>query len=172
MRKIFIWIISIFFLTGCSNLINKKVENEYEKQYVYLYENWELENLKKQLNENKMTQGENSLIIKYQKLLTEREKDKIALETLIEKIKIDLQKGDTESLQKTLNFSLKNVFLGNEIEKIDFSQMNICVTKPKFYKKNARNITAFNFEERTIYFDVKFLLEKGEWKITEFKERR
>ena len=66
-------------------MINKKVENEYEKQYVYLYENWELENLKKQLNENKMTQGENSLIIKYQKLLTEREKDKIALETFIRK---------------------------------------------------------------------------------------
>jgi|GEM_PF-2012684 len=172
MRKIFIWIISIFFLTGCSNLINKKVENEYEKQYVYLYENWELEKLKKQLNENKMIQGENPLIIKYQKLLTEREKDKNTLETLIEKIKIDLQNGDTESLQKTLNFSLKNVFLGKEIEKIDFSQMNIFVTKLKFYNKNASNITAFNFEDRTIYFDVKFLLEKGEWKITEFKERR
>ena len=172
MRKIFIWIISIFFLTGCSNLINKKVENEYEKQYVYLYENWELEKLKKQLNENKMIQGENPLIIKYQKLLTEREKDKNTLETLIEKIKIDLQNGDTESLQKTLNFSLKNVFLGKEIEKIDFSQTNIFVTKPKFYNKNASNITAFNFEDRTIYFDVKFLLEKGEWKITEFKERR
>lgn len=153
-------------------MINKKVENEYEKQYVYLYENWELEKLKKQLNENKMIQGENPLIIKYQKLLTEREKDKNTLETLIEKIKIDLQNGDTESLQKTLNFSLKNVFLGKEIEKIDFSQMNIFVTKPKFYNKNARNITAFNFEDRTIYFDVKFLLEKGEWKITEFKERR
>jgi len=119
-----------------------------------------------------MIQGENPLIIKYQKLLTEREKDKNTLETLIEKIKIDLQNGDTESLQKTLNFSLKNVFLGKEIEKIDFSQMNIFVTKPKFYDKNASNITAFNFEDRTIYFDVKFLLEKGEWKITEFKERR
>lgn len=153
-------------------MINKKVENEYEKQYVYLYENWELEKLKKQLNENKMIQGENPLIIKYQKLLTEREKDKNTLETLIEKIKIDLQNGDTESLQKTLNFSLKNVFLGKEIEKIDFSQMNIFVTKLKFYNKNASNITAFNFEDRTIYFDVKFLLEKGEWKITEFKERR
>ncbi|AVQ30115.1 hypothetical protein I6E43_01075 [Fusobacterium varium] len=172
MRKIFIWIISVFFLTGCSNLISKKVENEYEKQYVYLYENWDLENLKKQLNENKVLQGENSLIIKYQKLLTEREKDKIALETLIEKVKIDLQKGDTKSLQKTLDFSLKNIFLGNEIEKVNFSQMNIYVTKPKFYKKTASNITAFNFEDRTIYFDVKFLLEKGEWKIIEFKERR
>lgn len=85
-------------------MISKKVENEYEKQYVYLYENWDLENLKKQLNENKVLQGENSLIIKYQKLLTEREKDKIALETLIEKVKIDLQKGDTKSLQKTLCF--------------------------------------------------------------------
>ena len=93
-------------------MISKKVENEYEKQYVYLYENWDLENLKKQLNENKVLQGENSLIIKYQKLLTEREKDKIALETLIEKVKIDLQKGDTKSLQKTLDFSLKNIFLG------------------------------------------------------------
>ena len=57
-------------------MISKKVENEYEKQYVYLYENWDLENLKKQLNENKVLQGENSLIIKYQKLLTEREKDR------------------------------------------------------------------------------------------------
>lgn len=75
-------------------------------------------------------------------------------------------------MQKTLDFSLKNIFLGNEIEKVNFSQMNIYVTKPKFYKKTASNITAFNFEDRTIYFDVKFLLEKGEWKIIEFKERR
>lgn len=142
------------------------------KNNMYTYMKIGNQKTQKQLNENKMIQGENPLIIKYQKLLTEREKDKNTLETLIEKIKIDLQNGDTESLQKTLNFSLKNVFLGKEIEKIDFSQMNIFVTKPKFYNKNASNITAFNFEDRTIYFDVKFLLEKGEWKITEFKERR
>ena len=85
-------------------MINKKVENEYEKQYVYLYENWELEKLKKQLNENKMIQGENPLIIKYQKLLTEREKDKNTLETLIEKIKIDYKMVIQKVCRKRLIF--------------------------------------------------------------------
>ncbi len=171
-KKIFLWTFSIFFLTGCSNLINKKIENKYEKQYIVLYENWNLENLKRLLDEDKISQGESPLIIKYQSLLMEREKDKKNLEILIEKIKVDLQNSDTESLQNTLNFSLKNVFLGNELEKIDFSQMNILTTKPKFYKNNASNITAFNFEDRTVYFDVNFLLEKEKWKIIEFKERR
>lgn len=171
MRKIFIWIISIFFFTGCSNIISRNNSDSKEELYRNLYENWQLEELKDKLEQNSAT-GENPMIIKYRKLVIEREKDKEKLETLIEEIKADLADGDSTRLQKSLNFSLKNVFAGNEIEKIDFSRIKVLTGRPKFFKNKASNMTAFVIEDRTIYFDVKFLLEKGDWKITEFKERR
>ena len=171
MRKIFIWIISIFFLTGCSNIISRNSSDINEEMYRNLYENWQLEELKNKLEQNSAA-GENPVIIKYRKLVVEREKDKEKLETLIDEIKTDLADGDSTRLQKSLDFSLKNIFAADEIEKIDFSKIKVLTGRPKFFKNIAGNMTAFIIEDRTIYFDVKFLLEKGDWKITEFKERR
>ncbi|MDO4588294.1 MAG: hypothetical protein Q4B33_00425, partial [Fusobacterium sp.] len=67
-KKIFIWIISIFFLTGCSNISNKNLDNfdvKREKNYKNLYENWQLEKLQIELSEEK----DENLILKYKKLI-------------------------------------------------------------------------------------------------------
>lgn len=170
-KKIFIWIVSIFFLTSCSNISNKKTDNfdiEREKSYLILYENWQLEKLQIELSEEK----DENLILKYKKLIEERQHDKIALENLISEIKSEIVKGDIEKLKSTLDSSLENIFVSNEIEKIDFSQMKIFINKPKFFKNSAENILALVVEDRTIYFDIYFSLKNGRWKITKFEERR
>lgn len=171
MRKIFIWIISIFFLTGCSNIISRNNVDRNEEIYRNLYENWQLEELKSQLELNSKS-GENPVILKYRKLVVEREKDKEKLEALIEEVKNELAEGNSKTLRDSLNFSLRNMLAEKEIEKIDFSRIGVLTGRLNFFKNSASNIVAFTMEDRTIYFDVKFSLEKGDWKITEFKERR
>lgn len=170
-KKIFIWIISIFFLTGCSNISNKNLDNfdvKREKNYKNLYENWQLEKLQIELSEEK----DENLILKYKKLIEERQRDKVSLQNLISEIKADVVDGNVEKLKTALDSSLENIFVGDEIEKIDFSQMKIFINKPKFFKNSAQSLLALVVEDRTIYFDVYFSLKDGKWKITKFKERR
>lgn len=167
-RKIFIWIVSIFFLTGCSNISNKNFDGNREKIYRNLYENWQIEKLETEL----LNEGNKDLVLKYRGLIIEQQRDKKSLEMLINEIKQELSNGNTKKLKETLDPSLKNIFVGNEIEKVDFSKIKIFINKPKFFKNSANNMIAFIVEDRTIYFDVYFSLKSGEWKITKFKERR
>lgn len=167
-RKIFIWIVSIFFLTGCSNISNKIFNNKREEIYRNLYENWQIEKLEIELSKEE----NQDLVSKYKRLIIEQQRDKKSLEILIDEIKQELANGNTNKLKNTLDPSLKNIFVGNEIEKVDFSKIKIFINKPKFFKNTANNMIAFIVEDRTIYFNVYFSLKSGEWKITEFKERR
>lgn len=167
-RKIFIWIVSIFFLTGCSNISNKNFNNKREEIYRNLYENWQIEKLETELSK----EDNQDLVLKYKRLIKEQQRDKKSLEILTDEIKQELVNGNTSKLKNTLDSSLKNIFVGNEIEKVDFSKIKIFINKPKFFKNTANNVIAFIVEDRTIYFDVYFSLKSGEWKITKFKERR
>ena len=167
-RKIFIWIVSIFFLTGCSNISNKNFNNKREEIYRNLYENWQIEKLETELSK----EDNQDLVLKYKGLIKEQQRDKKSLEILIDGIKQELANGNTSKLKNTLDSSLKNIFVGNEIEKVDFSKIKIFINKPKFFKNSANNMIAFIVEDRTIYFNIYFSLKNGQWKITEFKERR
>lgn len=167
-RKIFIWIVSIFFLTGCSNISNKNFDGNREKIYRNLYENWQIEKLETEL----LNEGNKDLVLKYRGLIIEQQRDKKSLEMLINEIKQELSNGNTKKLKETLDPSLKNIFVGNEIEKVDFSKIKIFINKPKFFKNIANNMIAFIVEDRTIYFNIYFSLKNDQWKITEFKERR
>lgn len=167
-RKIFIWIVSIFFLTGCSNISNKILNDKREEIYRNLYENWQIEKLEIEL----LKEENQDLVSKYKRLIKEQQRDKKSLEILTDEIKQELVNGNTSKLKNTLDSSLKNIFVGNEIEKVDFSKIKIFINKPKFFKNSANNVIAFIVEDRTIYFDVYFSLKSGEWKITKFKERR
>lgn len=167
-RKIFIWIVSIFFLTGCSNISNKILNDKREEIYRNLYENWQIEKLEIEL----LKEENQDLVSKYKRLIKEQQRDKKSLEILTDEIKQELANGNTSKLKNTLDSSLKNIFVGNEIEKVDFSKIKIFINKPKFFKNSANNVIAFIVEDRTIYFDVYFSLKSGEWKITKFKERR
>ena len=167
-RKIFIWIVSIFFLTGCSNISNKNFNNKREEIYRNLYENWQIEKLETELSK----EDNQDLVLKYKGLIKEQQRDKKSLEILTDEIKQELVNGNTSKLKNTLDSSLKNIFVGNEIEKVDFSKIKIFINKPKFFKNSANNMIAFIVEDRTIYFNIYFSLKNGQWKITEFKERR
>lgn len=98
--------------------------------------------------------------------------DREKLIVLLENIKTDLGKGETKVLEESLNSGIKTTFIKNEIQNIDFSKINIFTSNPQFLGETATNIVGFNAQSTTVYYDVKYELKKGEWKITEFKERR
>lgn len=99
-------------------------------------------------------------------------KEKESLIVLIEDIKNNLQKGETELLEKTLILSIRNNFVKDEIQNINFSKVNIFNSKPKFLGERATNIVGFNIHSSTIYYEVEYQLKNEEWKIVKFKERR
>lgn len=127
MRRIFIFIIFVLLLTGCSNLVTKKEILPEEKE---------------------------SLVI------------------LIEEIKQELKEGKTQLLISSFIPNIRNNFTQEEIKKIDFSKVNILVSKPSFFQDKAQNIVAFNVQGTTFYYDLEYILKNGEWKIANFKERR
>jgi len=95
-------------------------------------------------------------------------KEKESLIVLIEDIKNNLQKGETELLIP----SIRNNFVKDEIQNINFSKVNIFNSKPKFLGERATNIVGFNIHSSTIYYEVEYQLKNEEWKIVKFKERR
>ncbi|WP_294703737.1 lipoprotein [uncultured Fusobacterium sp.] len=127
MRRIFIFIIFVLLLTGCSNLVTKKEILPEEKE---------------------------SLVI------------------LIEEIKQELKEGKTQLLISSFIPNIRNNFTQEKIKKIDFSKVNILVSKPSFFQDKAQNIVAFNVQGTTFYYDLEYILKNGEWKIANFKERR
>ncbi len=98
--------------------------------------------------------------------------EKEELVHLINSIKTELQEGKTLLLEKSLISNMKNKYVKEEIQNIDFSNINIFNSKPRFIENRASNIVGFNFQSMTIYYDVDYLYKNGEWKITKFKERR
>ena len=90
---------------------------------------------------------------------------------------IELQNIAREYLEK-LGFgnqpypSIRNNFVKDEIQNINFSKVNIFNSKPKFLGERATNIVGFNIHSSTIYYEVEYQLKNEEWKIVKFKERR
>lgn len=127
MRRIFIFIISVVFFTGCSNIVSKK-EFTMEKK--------------------------RELIV------------------LVEQIRDELKMGETKLLEETLVPSIRNNFVKDEIESINFSKINILSSKPVFLGDKAQNIIGIIFQNNTLYYSVDYSLKSDGWKISKIKERR
>ena len=80
--------------------------------------------------------------------------------------------SNIEPLEKTLIPSIRNNFVKDEIQNINFSKVSIFNSKPKFLGERATNIVGFNIHSSTIYYEVEYQLKNEEWKIVKFKERR
>lgn len=99
-------------------------------------------------------------------------KDRENLIFLVESIKTNLKKGETKLLEESLAPSIRNGFVKDEIQNIDFSRVNILNSKPQFLGSTATNIVGFTVQSTTVYYDVEYKLKNGEWKIVKFEERR
>lgn len=105
-------------------------------------------------------------------LLEQKREQEIELKKLVEKLKYDLKSNDFDDLDNLFSNSFTNRKILAEIRKIDFSKIQIMSTELKFHRNNATNIIAFIFMDEVRYFQVRYKLKNGAWKITKIKDGR
>ena len=169
MKNKIIILLTLMLFISCSNIKNSEINTE--KKYEILLNNWELEKLNLMLNSN-VNSDENKIAEKYKILLQEKIKEKSNLEKMIEKLKFDLKSNNFTNLEMYFNDSFANRKIISEIKKIDFSEFEIMISKPKLYKNTASNTAAVIFRDQVEYFQFYYKLSNKKWSIIEIKDGR
>ena len=169
MKNKIIILLTLLLFVSCSNL--KSNEKNAEKKYEILLNNWELDKLNSLLESNS-NPVEMKVTEKYKILLQERIKEKSDLESMIEKLKFDLKSNNFANLEMYFNDSFVNRKIISEIKKIDFSEFEIMISKPKLYKNTASNTAAVIFRDQVEYFQFYYKLSNKKWSIIEIKDGR
>lgn len=101
----------------------------------------------------------------------------IQKENLIElnsNIKEKLSENNFSYLKSNIKDSIKNRYILNTIENIDFTNFNIFISKPIFDKNNRpKSILGLNSYESTFYFEIIYIFDNDNdrWLIYELRER-
>lgn len=169
MKNKIIILLTLLLFVSCSNLRTNEMKTE--KQYEILLNDWELNKLSLLLDDSKnSTNGE--ILKKYRILLEERIKAKEDLENMINNLKTQLESNNFENIDMYFNDSFVNRKIISELVKIDFSQMKIMVSKPKFHKDTAVNTVAVIFRDQVEYFQFNYKLSNKKWSIMGVKDGR
>lgn len=166
MKNKIIILLTMFIFISCSNLKNtgNTRNNEINKEYEILLNNWELEKLAVRLDSDR----EKINIEKYEILLQEKIVARDELFALIDTLK----SNKFENIDMYFVDNFKNRKIVQELKKIDFSQMKIMTAKPKFYKDSATNTVALILRDEVYYFSVAYKWSNKEWKIMEIRDGR
>jgi predicted nuclease of restriction endonuclease-like (RecB) superfamily len=173
------------FIIGCSNFsyvennsqvvtrkLNKNFdESKLKNKYKNLYDNWELDTLKFELETDEQNIGVNKVIETYKHLLSKKIKNYENLQVLIETIKKDLEDENIDELQSFFVSSPKNFYFKKKLNTISLEEVNIFVNEPKLYKHSATNIIGLNYLDRTEYFDISYVFKNSVWKIKSVTEK-
>ncbi len=169
MKKIIVILLTAVLFISCSAV--KKNEINMQKQYEILLNKWKLPELEILLEKNSGTE-EAEITEKYKKLLQERKEDAKALEDMIQALKTQLESNNFENIEMYFDDTFVNRKILSELKNIDFSQMKIMYTKPKFYKNKAFNTGAVIFTDNVQYFRFSYKLSNRKWSIIEIKDGR
>lgn len=99
-------------------------------------------------------------------------KQKESLVLLLDQVKGEFAQNRTDTLKASLVPGLRNMMVKNELSRIDTSRLKLFSSEPVYIGSEAENTIAFNMGSETHYYQVRYILEGTDWKISEFKERR
>jgi hypothetical protein len=153
------------------SLNNNFDESKLKIKYKALYDNWELDNLKFELENDEQNIGIIKVIETYKNLLSKRIKDYENLQLLIGIIKKDLEDENIEELESFFVSSPKNFYFKKKLNTISLEEVNVFVNEPKIYKHNATNIIGLNYLDHTEYFDISYVFKNSVWKIKSVTEK-
>lgn len=105
-------------------------------------------------------------------LSQEEVEKRLELEKFLKNLKFNLKKNNFIEIEKNFNDSFINRKILSKIKIIDFSQIQILNTKPKFNNDEASNVVAFIFIEEVRYFKFTYRYQNGIWKIIKIKDGR
>lgn len=169
MKNKIIILLTLLLFVSCSNLRTNEIKTE--KQYEILLNDWELNKLSLLLDDSKNSTN-SEIVKKYRILLDERIKAKEDLEKMINDLKTQLESNNFENIDMYFNDSFVNRKIISELVKIDFFQMKIMVSKPKFHKDTAVNTVAVIFRDQVEYFQFNYKLSNKKWSIMGVKDGR
>lgn len=182
MNKCLIILLFALFVQGCSNITRQDTithqnipqanKNLLTKKYKNLYEQWNLTELENELNTDKEMYKTNSVIDKYESLLSERKEQKRQLEKLLEEIRQELEGGNTSTLEKSLDISIGKNVLMRELKNMSFQGINLFRGDFSFSKDTAKNTIGLNEGVNTLYLDVSYALKNSKWKIVRLEEKK
>ncbi|MGF6905677.1 hypothetical protein [Fusobacterium sp. PH5-44] len=182
MNKYLIILLFAAVIGGCSN-INKQGtitytntsnanKNLLRKKYKSLYEQWDLIKLEMELNADKEMYKTNSVIEKYDALLSKRKEEKRQLEYLLEEIENELENGDTSTLEKVLDISVGKNVLVKELKNMSFKGVSLFKDNISYSKDTAKNMIGLNEGVNTLYLEVSYALKNSQWKIVRLQEKK
>ncbi|NME35476.1 MULTISPECIES: hypothetical protein [Fusobacterium] len=168
MKKISFLIIFLLFI-GCSNVQNKNTDKINNLKICEKYcDNWELEKLESELQkiQNK------DLEKKFKECLEEKKFYKKELDNFLRTLTISIKNNQILEIEDRFENNISNRKIIDILKNSNFSGVNIVFSKPKFYKKTAKNKVAFLFLEEVIYLSLEYEIIDGEWRITRVKDGR
>lgn len=89
-------------------------------------------------------------------------------------IKKNLSKNNFIFLKENSVENIKNKYVLNQIEKLDFSNVDIFISKIIFNEKYPKSIIGFSTYDSTFYFELTYIYDyhSARWLIYEVKEKR
>ncbi len=173
--KSLVLLVLLLFSMGCSSIQFKREGFFEDVKYikvVKLYENWELEEAEKEIILLEKESPDDINLKRLRVLVSEKAKLKSDLYELVESVKNAIKKNDIDEIRKYTKKSFLNKKKLNELEKNDFTIFDIYSGEIEFKNERAEAVTVLNYGDEMFYISVKFKLEKREWKIVDFFERR
>lgn len=161
----------LLFLLGCVNTPLKNSSFSPKEQLLEQKINdWELGEARKLFSQMRPTLDPKRLD-EYEVLISEREQGVKDLKKLINVLKVAFSKNHFFIIERYIDKGIKNKMKLNELKKLDLSGSNIYTTDPKFNKNHASILALINFYDESLYLDIVFNFENGQWKILDFNER-
>lgn len=100
-----------------------------------------------------------------------KQEEKLKLSQQLNLFKAEL-KNNSDNLSDFFDENLKNKYILERLENIDFSNISIFYTNPVFNEKKASNIIAFSSNGNTFYFEVTYEFFQDKWAIVNIIEKK
>lgn len=102
---------------------------------------------------------------------TLEDNDKVLLSKQLQEFKTHLKNGDIENVRPFFSENLKNDYVLNELETINFQNIDIFYSSPSFENDTAANTVAFVSNGEAIYFEITYKFLNSKWIIIYIRQK-
>lgn len=164
-KNIIVILFCFLFFYGCTSVSIKK-NPKYQSFFSY-YDKWELEKAELEIFNIEDIKDKKNLT----KKLENRKENKLKLNNLLVKLKTELESNNFTTFDKHLKKGFINDIKYKKLKEINFTDIKIFLSKPKFYRESSTVVVLAKYIDDTVYFEIIFELEKDKWYISSFNEK-
>ncbi|MBP6062796.1 MAG: hypothetical protein KBE73_01285 [Fusobacteriaceae bacterium] len=102
---------------------------------------------------------------------TLEDNDKVLLSKQLQEFKTHLKNGNIENVRPFFSENLKNDYVLNELETINFQNIDIFYSSPSFENDTATNTVALVSNGEAIYFEITYKFLNSKWIIIYIRQK-